>query len=370
MKKSELNTPAALLDLDVLERNISSFQNLADRSGKRMWPMTKTHKSTAIALKQQKAGASGFICGTLDECEALRRAGIANIMYAYPTAAGPSLRRMVELAQSGPFIFRLDGGAQAREINEAAGAAGVKLGYTAIVDCGFHRFGLAPEFIPGLARELADLPNLIFKGISTHPGQAYAGAGLSTVEAAAADERRALVEAEKRLAEAGFNCEMVSSGSTPTFAKAAEIEKLTHLHPGNYVFKDLIQVSLEAAALEDCALSMLATVIARPAPDRMLIDAGAKCLGLDQGGHGADTVNGYGHIKGHPGLEIYGLSEEVGKVRVQPDTRLKVGDRVEIIPNHSCSAANLSSYYFGCRGDRVEDIIAVDIRGNSTTNGA
>lgn len=366
MLKKELKTPCILVDLDVLEHNIASYQALCNLHKKHLWPMIKTHKSTEVALMQQKAGASGFLCGTLDECEALVKAGVQNIMYAYPIAKGPSMERAIALSRSSNFIVRLDCTDNVRELNEAAEAAGVQLNYTAIVDSGLHRFGLPPDNIAKLVREISTLPNLVFKGISTHPGQVYGGAGKATAMAAAAQEKQAMAEAVKQLAAAGFTCEMVTSGSTPTFALAVDDPVISHYHPGNYVFLDTIQVSLEAASLAECSLSILASVISRPAMDRMIIDAGAKCFGLDQGAHGSGTIKGHGAIKGHPKLELYGLSEEVGKIHIDEQSTLNVGDRIEVIPNHSCSSANLTSYLVGCRGDTVERLIAVDMRSNST----
>jgi len=366
MNKNELRTPAILVDLDALERNIASYQALCDKHGKQLWPMIKTHKSTEVSLMQQKAGASGFLCGTLDECEALARAGVRNIMYAYPIAAGPSVERAVALSRTSNFILRLDCPDNVRELNAAAEAAGVKVQYTVIIDSGLHRFGMAPDKAAGFVADLKPLSSLVFKGISTHPGQVYGGAGKATAQAAADAEMQAMGTAKKLLAGAGFTCEMVTSGSTPTFAPAVADPNITHYHPGNYVFLDAIQMSLEAATQADCSLAILATVISRPAPDRVIIDAGAKCFGLDQGAHGADTVKGHGIIKGHDDLELYGLSEEVGKIHIHPNSALKVGDRIEVLPNHACSSANLTSNLIGVRGGTVERLIKVDMRSNST----
>ncbi len=370
MKKNALHTPAILVDLDVLEANIRAFQTLCTEHGKQLWPMIKTHKSTEITRMQHEAGASGFLCGTLDECEALCRLGFENIMYAYPVAAGPSAARAAELARHGNFILRLDCADNAHELNDAARAAGVSLNYTVIIDSGLHRFGMEPEQAPAFVSQLRPLDRLVFKGISTHPGHVYGGSGATAVEAGAADEARSLAAAKHCLLEAGLECEIVSSGSTPTFSRVVGGADLTHLHPGNYVFQDMIQCSLEVVTPSACSLSVLATVISRPAPDRLIIDAGTKCFGLDQGAHGGGTLKGFGLIKGHPDLEIYGLSEEVGKVRVPAASPLKVGDRIEIIPNHACSSANLTSYYIGCRGEDVERLIPVDIRSNATRCGA
>jgi len=130
---------------------------------------------------------------------------------------------------------------------------------------------------------------------------------------------------------------------------------------------DNIQLSNGTARESDCALSVYATIISHPSEDLFICDAGSKCLGLDLGGHGNTAIKGYGYVKGHPELTVSGLSEEVGKLRVDGPTTLRIGDKIEIIPNHSCFVANLTSYLVGCRGDKVERLIKVDMRGNSTT---
>ncbi|MDR1126293.1 MAG: alanine racemase [Deltaproteobacteria bacterium] len=366
MHKNELRTPAILVDLDILERNIAACQKIADDNHKQLWPMIKTHKSTEIALMQQKAGAQGFLGGTLDECEALCRAGIKNIMFAYPVSDPVSVERVVALAKACDFTIRLDCADALSELNSAAGAAGAAVNYTIIVDIGLHRFGMPAEETPAFANSLKPFDNLVFKGISTHPGHVYGAARREEVDAGAADERRLMGKAKECLAAAGFQCQLVTSGSTPTFATAAKDENINVLHPGNYVFNDMLQVFFGSATQADCSLRVLASVISRPAPDRLLIDAGAKCFGLDQGGHGASSVRGFGGIVGRPDLELYSLSEEVGKIH---PAGLKVGERIEVIPNHACSSANLTDWLVGCRGDKVERLIAVDIRGNSTRLG-
>lgn len=147
-------------------------------------------------------------------------------------------------------------------------------------------------------------------------------------------------------------------------------EYITAYHPGNYVFNDNIQMSTKTATEAECALRIFATVVSHPQDDLFICDAGAKCLGLDQGAHGNSSIRGYGYVVGHPELEVFSLSEEVGKFHVHGTTDLKVGDQVEIIPNHSCSSANLTSYMIGCRNGEVERVIEVDIRGNSTRKNA
>lgn len=369
MYKSDLPTPAVLVDLDVLAANIRKYQEQCDRHGKQLWPMVKTHKSTVIAKKQLEAGAAGFLCGTLDECEGLCRAGIRNIMYAYPVAGRANIERVLELTKRCNFMIRIDSIDGARMMNWAAREAGLQINYTIIIDSGLHRFGIAPEQAGVFARALQDLSHLVFKGISTHPGHVYGASGPGDVPAYVEDERAAVAKAVASLREAGYVPEIVSSGATPTFPGSLTDPHINILHPGNYVFHDYIQVSLGAARLTDCALSVLTTVISHPAPGRYLCDAGAKCLGLDRGAHGNASIPGYGYVIDHPELAVASLSEEVGRLQAEGSTDIKIGDKLEIIPNHACSAANLTSYLFGCRGDRVEQVIPVDMRGNGTLTG-
>lgn len=369
MKINDLQTPAILLDMDALEKNIKAYQEKASKYGKQIWPMVKTHKSLELAKMQADAGASGFLCGTLDECEALCAAGYKNIMYAYPVASVESIRRVIALSRRCNFIIRLDGIDSARIIEEAAAQADAVINYTIIVDCGLHRFGVTADRVLELAEAIKDFPHLKMKGISSHSGQVYAAASAKEVPGYAKEETEAISAAVKVLKEAGYNLDIVSSGSTPTFELTLGDENIQIYHPGNYVFNDCIQLSNGTCEEDECALSVLATVISHPSEHLFICDAGAKCLGLDQGAHGNTSIVGHGRVKGHPEAVVAGLSEEVGKLKVEGATSLKVGDKIEIIPNHSCSTANLTSQYVAVRKGEAERLISVDVRSNSTYPG-
>lgn len=364
MNINELQTPAILLNLDSMEHNIKKYAEETEKYGKQIWPMIKTHKSTELARLQQKYGATGFLCGTLDEAEALCKAGFDNLMYAYPVATEVSIRRAAELAKKCNFILRLDGIENARIVNDYAAKENVKISYTLIIDSGLHRFGVEPKLAAEFVTQISQYGNLVFQGISTHPGHVYGASCKDELDKYVEDECGAVAEAVKVLKEAGYTCKIVSSGSTPTFWGAIADENIQIYHPGNYIFHDAIQMSTETAMEDECALYVLASVISHPREDLFICDAGAKCLGLDQGAHGNASVRGHGYVKGHPELNVYSLSEEVGKFHVEGETNLKVGDKVIIIPNHSCSSANLTDYYVGVRGEEVEKVIEVDIRGN------
>ena len=370
MKINDLQTPAILLNLDALENNIKVYQNVCSENGKELWPMIKTHKSTELVKMQIEAGATGVLCGTLDEAEASCEIGVKKIMFAYPVASEQSIKRVIELTKKCDFIIRLDNAEAANMISEAAVKAGVVISYTIIVDSGLHRFGVKPEKVVEFANSIKDLAGLKLRGISTHPGHVYASQSKNDVPKYIVDERQTVKIAVESLKAAGYNLEYVTSGSTPTiFAAAKEDKYLNVLHPGNYTFLDCIQMSIEQATVKDCAVSVLATIISHPSEELYICDAGAKCLGLDQGAHGNSSIVGYGHVKGHSEIIVDGLSEEVGKLHVHGTTTLKVGDKIEIIPNHSCSTANLTDHFIGVRNGEVERLIDVDIRGNKTKKG-
>ena len=244
MKKHELQTPAILLDLDKLEHNIQSWQALCNENGKQLWPMIKTHKSTALAKMQLDAGATGFLCGTLDECEMVYQLGAKHIMYAYPTANPVNIRRLLPFAKDAELIIRLDTVRAAEILNSEAEKAGVIVSYTVIVDMDFHRFGMPADAVVDFVKTLSSLKNLKFRGISTHPGQVYGCTTRAALEEVAKLEKDTMKRAADALAAAGFPCEIISSGSTPTFEIAVKDKTLNVSHPGNYTFFDNIQISL------------------------------------------------------------------------------------------------------------------------------
>ena len=264
------------------------------------------------------------------------------------------------------LLYSLDGLDAAKAIETLAAEENAVINYTIIVDSGLHRFGLLPEKVASFADALKEFSHLRFRGISTHPGHVYGASSHEELPKYCADESGAIAIAADALRSAGYTFDIISSGSTPTFWGTVEDKNIGIYHPGNYIFNDAIQLSNGTATEEECALCVLASVISHPSEDLFICDAGAKCLGLDQGAHGNAAVRGFGMVKGHPELVVYSLSEEVGKMHVEGKTDLKVGDKILIIPNHACSSANLTSKLIAFRGDTAERLIDVDIRGNNT----
>ena len=384
--KNDIQTPAFLLDLDILERNIKNFHQMAVSGSKKLWPMLKTHKSTEIARMQLNHGATGFLCGTLDECEAMYENFVCDgsrdisIMYAYPVASYPNILRVVKLARDCEyFCLRIDSSRQAELLNQAAAEAGVCINYTVIINSGLNRFGVELHELGLLMGSIASFKHLRFCGISTHPGHAYGEADITGVKKIAQHESEIMKKAASALTGMGIAPQLITSGSTPTYPYIANDAVINCLHPGNYVFMDNMQIALGCCEEEDCALTILTTVVSAPRAGEFIIDAGSKCLGLDKGAHGNGKIQGHGRVKSQSGftsgdmLVISSLSEEVGKIAATPHYRdkinLKIGDKLEIIPNHSCAAANNTSCYIGMREWRFDRLVDVDMRGNSTTKG-
>ena len=215
------------------------------------------------------------------------------------------------------------------------------------------------------AEELKKLKYLKLRGISSHPGHVYSSICEEDIHKYVLDECETLRKAKELLEKEGYYLKYITSGSTPTFEEAVKDSNINVYHPGNYVFLDSIQLSINKAKIKDCALTVLATIISHPSENLFICDAGAKCLGLDQGAHGNNSIIGYGTVINHPEIIVSSLSEEVGKLKIEGQTNLKIGDKIEIIPNHSCSTANLCSYYTVTEGDNVIKSIKVDVRGNS-----
>ena len=368
MELKDLQTPCWLVDQDRLQENIEEFQRVAEKHKKQLWPMIKTHKCSTIARLQKAAGAQGFLAGTLQECQVLLEQELGPVMFAYPVAGEPNLRRVLEIGRMGRLILSLDGEANVRMLSEAWQSQKKDTSnlpeqeVLMIIDSGLHRFGIQPELAGSLGRYIDQMPGLKLIGISTHPGQVYGARNCFEVLKTAMDEAAAMKTAIASLKRAGLAVAFVATGSTPTFAADAEEDVINILRPGNYVFFDQDQIRLMEIPESQCALTVLATVIAKPSLDRMLIDAGSKCLALDQGAHGIAAVSDYGRIIGHPELKLEKLSEEVGKIIITGSTTVKVGDQLRIIPNHACPVANLSDRLLLVRDGRVTGAWSVDMK--------
>ncbi len=356
---AQLSTPAAVVDLDVLERNISRMAARAREAGVRLRPHAKTHKCPDIGRLQRAAGAWGLSLAKVGEAEVFVDAGFDDIFLAYPVVGEDKGRRLLALSDRARLAVGVDSVEGARSLATPFQAAGRTLEVVLKVDVGYGRVGVPPERVVELAGPVADLPGLRLRGVFTHAGHGYLAESRAGVDEIARLEGERLLEAASRLRDAGLPVDEVSVGSTPTAARAMRVEGVTECRPGNYVFHDASQVGLGTCGVEDCALTILATVVSVPAPDRAVLDAGSKTLSSDPL---RPRAGGYGQILGRAS-RIEKLSEEHGVVAVVPGETFRVGERVRILPNHACVVANLHDRLIGASGDRVETVLAIEARG-------
>lgn len=363
MMYPELDTPAVLADIPKIKENLLHMQAVADRAGVTLRPHIKTHKSTEIAKWQRTAGASGITAAKLSEAERMAAAGFEDILIAYPILGEHKLRRLMELGRRIPIKTVTDSMEVAEGLSQAGIALGREVQLYVELDCGSRRCGLVPG--PEANQQILEihqLPYLSVKGLFTHAGHAYGAKGREEIQAIGRQEIAPLTETAMRLRGAGIPIEHISVGSTPTACTLTEGMGATEIRPGTYVFYDTNMIMLGLAEETQCALTVLTTVVSVPERGRAVVDAGSKTLTSDL----CNFRPGYGMVKYMPSIEIYKLYEEHGLLRFDPDCHaLRIGDRLEIIPNHCCPVCNLTDWLQGVAKGRFVRRIPVDCRGHN-----
>jgi D-serine deaminase-like pyridoxal phosphate-dependent protein len=354
-----LETPIPLVDLDRLERNLDRVAGYATRHGLALRPHIKTHKSPRVAVEQLRRGAVGLTCATLLEAEVMSEV-CDDIVLAYPPVGGSKLQRLLALPDDIELTVALDSIEAAEALAHAAGERGRTVGVYVELDVGMHRVGLpAIEDALALVRHVSQRPPLVYRGITFYPGHIRASVGEQDQEITRLSSGvRAAIEALDR---AGLRPDVVSGGSTPTITKAHEIEGLTEIRPGTYVYNDRITQQIGACAWDDCALTVLATVVSTAVPGQAVIDAGTKALGREPA---ARLEDGFAALMDRPEVTVQRLSEEHGILDLRnSDWRPAVGEQVRLVPNHVCIVVHLHEVIYGMRGDRIETSWPVSARG-------
>jgi D-serine deaminase-like pyridoxal phosphate-dependent protein len=369
VRLSDLPTPQVLIDHRRVRRNIDRAQALADAAGVALRPHAKTHKSPIVARWQMDRGAVGVCCAKLGEAEAFVDAGITSIRLPYPVNPFNAARvvALIERAAISIIVDHLD---VARGWSEAMVRAGRTLDVLVKVDVGFHRCGIDPAARPiEFIRAVAAMKGLRLRGLLSHAGHGYHAASEDELRAIAEQEAATLQSIKAQSAAAGIALDEISVGATPTLRYSLRQPGLTELRPGNYVYFDRTQVALGAAALDDCALTVLATVVSAH-EGRIILDCGSKTLTNDQA-RGIARAAGFGAVLAGDGeartideaLTVERLSEEHATVRVTGGTALRPGDRVRVVPNHACVVSNLVDVVRLVEGDEVVESIPVAARG-------
>jgi D-serine deaminase-like pyridoxal phosphate-dependent protein len=352
----DLPTPAALIDVARLARNIARMQAQADRLRVRLRPHVKTHKSVPVARLQREAGARGITVSTLKEAEQFFAAGFEDILYAVCIAPA-KLPLVLRLRERGcKLTVLVDSIATARAVvAETDHAFDVMIE----IDTDGHRAGVPPD-----AALLLDIGHLLHDGgarllgVMTHAGASYDLHSHDALAAMAEQERARCVQAAERLRAAGLPCPEVSVGSTPTALSAAHLQGVTELRAGVYAFQDLVMANVGICSTDEIALSVLATVIGHQADKGWLLtDAGWMALSRDRGTPSQPVDYGYGAVCDEGGRLIDGLlmssaNQEHGILswrdgRIDDlSARWPIGTRLRILPNHACAtAAQFGQYH-------------------------
>ena len=345
----DLETPVPVVDIDVVDRNLRRWQKRCDDFGIANRPHIKTHKLPGLAKYQIALGAKGITVQKLGEAEVMADAGITDLPLTFNIVAAPKLKRLAALAKRTAIGRVADNTAVVKGIGEAGQAAGRDIGVLVECDTGARRNGVqSPEAAAALAREIEATPGVAYGGLMTYPrpgGRAEMAAFLGA--------------ARDLAAKAGLETGVVSIGGTPDMYKDEGLSVATEYRAGTYVYYDRSLIERHACGFDDCALSVLATVVSEPTPERALVDAGSKALTSDLLG-----LEHYGVVHGLGDAPIYEMSEEHGFLDISAlDRKPAIGDLVRITPNHVCPVSNLFDKVVFISGGDVLGAVRVEARG-------
>ncbi|MGI6037285.1 MAG: alanine racemase [Limnochordia bacterium] len=355
-----VETPALIIDEDVMERNLAKMMELAREAGVKLRPHAKTHKSVALARRQLQGGCQGITVSKVSEGEVMARGGIDDILVAYPIVGEEKIGRLLELNRRVRLATLVDSLEAARALGAAAEGAGQILGIYLKIDTGMGRTGVPPgRAALELARKLQKLPGLNLMGILSHPGEAYNARTRDDMALIARREGETMAATAQLLRQGGVKLQEVSVGSTPTCWTGVIPSGVTEIRPGTYIFNDANNVHWGTCTIADCAATVLTTVVSRPHPRRLIVDGGSKSVGKETN----PAYEGYGLIKGMPNARLVRVYEEHGVIETQGGCPLPIGAKLEIIPTHICPVVNLYSEYILVSRGRIIAREPIDARG-------
>lgn len=357
-----IETPAILVDLDVMDRNMRRMEQLVVEHDVALRSHAKTHKIADIAHQQVAlTNARGIMCQTLDECVHMARNGIEDIHLARMVVTRPKVERVVKLADEiDHFVISVDGPANFEPLQETANRRGVTVNVVLEIDVNVGRTGVAPNDALETARSIQAQPNLQFEGILGHDGLVKTTA--ETVEAyeeAIAETVGSLRGVVETLEADGIAVSEVKTGSSATAGYAVQHSDVTEINPGRYPFFDGLHVRYDPrVTVDDCAVSVLTTVISKPTTDRVVVDAGSKIISPIGDPKPISTASS--------AIRYRAASSEHGTVDVSEyDGTVEVGDQLEFIVPSVNHSINLVDSLIGVREERVEAIWEVQARGAS-----
>ncbi|HEY0079804.1 MAG TPA: alanine racemase [Pyrinomonadaceae bacterium] len=365
MELQTLKTPSLVLDVERVHRNARRMAERVRNFGARLRPHVKTHKCVEVARIQTEGHTGALTVSTLAEARAFAAQGFTDITYAVPVEPGKFEEALQLLSRGVELKLLTDDAEVVAQLDAAARSARLTVELFLKIDCGYHRCGVEPRAREAfeIPRRITDSSNLRFAGLLTHAGHSYHSRSREELLSTARHERDSMTELAAELRRGGTPVPIVSIGSTPTMTHVDHLEGIDEARPGNYIFFDAFQATLGSCGFEDCALTVLASVVHRSRTHRkIVVDAGSIALSKDRGAVELDPACGYGRVldlEGRDtGLRLAALSQEHGEIFVEDDAlleRLGVGTRLRVLANHSCLAAAQHSHYHVLEGERIVD---------------
>lgn len=362
LSRDDLPTPALLLDLDAFEFNVRRMAGHARDTGRALRPHGKTHKCPEIAKRLIKAGAVGCCAAKLSEAEAFAASGVTGLLVTTAVVGKHKIERAVRLARKQPgIIYCFDDLTNARHLNDAAKLAGVKLNLAVDLLVG-NRTGIRPgEPAVRLVEQIQDLPNLRFAGIQAYAGQASHVVGFQARKARSQEAMAAAVETRRMLEAKGIECRLLTGGSTGTYNIDTEIDGITEIQPGSFIFMDIDynRIGGQSGEFYDDfrnSLTVLTTVVSKPDDKTAIVDGGFKAFSTDRPFPPL--------AKDIEGVKYSFAGDEHGKLTTEAShLALNVGDRLEFIVPHCDPSVNLYDRLYCLRGDAVEAVWPISARG-------
>ncbi|WP_339226712.1 D-TA family PLP-dependent enzyme [Oceanobacillus sp. FSL K6-2867] len=365
MHYKEMDTPALLIDQDILMRNIKDMQAYADKQNVKLRPHTKTHKMPKLALLQEKHGASGITVAKVGEAEVMARHGLDNIFIANEVVGKQKIQRIRELANSINISFGIDSVYQLNEIEEVFEGATNKAQVLIEIEVGENRSGVIEEEVfRELVNAVKNSSNVNLKGVFSHDGHTYAAENVEHCKELYTASAERTLHFAGICTELGVSPEVVSIGSTPPFLFGFDIpEGVTEIRPGTYILMDASQ-SNAFGSFEKAAATVLTTIISKPTGERVITDVGAKGITAQKRTKGITATTGLGKIKEYEDVHVDGVFDEHAIIYNKAfSEQVNIGDKVQIIPNHICPVSNLHEKAYLIQDGKVMDEVIVECRG-------
>lgn len=359
MDYRELDTPALLIDREKMLDNIRYMQSYADKNRVTLRPHTKTHKMPYIAKLQEEYGAKGIAVAKVGEAEVMAANGLKDIFIANEIVGMSKLLRIRELAKTIDISFGVDSIPQIDMVEKAFEGEEKKAQVLIEIEVGENRSGVIEEkdFID-LVKHIKVCRNINLKGIFSHEGHCYSARDVEHCRELFMESQRRTLRFAKIAEDLGCKLETVSIGSTPSSMFDFEImEGITELRVGTYILMDASQGNA-IGTYDRCAATVLTTVISCPTEERIITDVGAKGITMQTRDKGICATKGLGVIKGYKDAYVYAVYDEHAIIyNRELRKKIKIGDKLEIIPNHICPVCNLyDKAYLVSKGEVIEEI--------------